>query len=287
MDAREPMEEGSVELAEMRERFRADWRGVLTDKATLPKYRTVVWSRGERLFADDDGDRADRIATEVEDVKDAADPWLWHAYMGQVEIKCAWKAARQRLGQHGDRRGLCDFRAHLQLAQAHFKTATEIDDKLPHPYAGMITVSMGESTGDHMALWRKAIERQIDYMPAYEAYRQAIRPRWGGTVPEMLRLANWCVATKRFDTAVPGQVISIIWDLQSEYDAPLNLCEMATLGPLVQRAMDGYLAYNSDVPDNWISPWRKARRSPGTTRWSNTSRRGGCWRRWTAFRTSP
>ena len=249
------MEEGDAELAPARERFRENLRQTLSDKETLPQWRAVVWCKGVEVFEDQDHVRADRIGTAVEETKNT-DPWLFDTYMGAVEIQRAWKDRGNGFSGSVTELGWKGFREHLAKARVLLERATETDKTLPHAPALLVTVAMGESSRDEEKWFRKAIGRQVDWIPAYNAYRNVVQPRWNGSLQRQISLAQFMLDTDRFDTRVPGIVLDIVWDLELDVQ-PLPRETIDEVAPLIDEAMAGYIERS---PYEWVKSWARAQR---------------------------
>jgi hypothetical protein len=233
--------EGEPELARMREVFRALVRQALSDKETLPKYRAVIWAKLAWMFEDRDQVRCDRIATAVSNVQNP-DPWLFETYMGAVEIQRAWMARGGGLANTVTDDGWVGFAKHLTLARTHLERAATLDPTLPHAPALLVTVAMGQSAEDSHKWFREATRRQIDYPPAYYAYRSVVAPKWGGSFAQQMQLAKSVVQSGRFDTRVPAMVMDILDDIEGDARGSSVTEEMMELAPLVDQAMAGYVA---------------------------------------------
>lgn len=134
------------------------------------------------------------------------DPWLLHIVEGESELDAAWKARGSGLASSVTKEGWKGFREHLTRAHANFLEAWQLHPEYPEAAAQMITVIMGgyaESDETERLWFERAIQAQIDYVPAYENYIHALKPLWGGSHEAMYELGMECLNTERFDTDVP------------------------------------------------------------------------------------
>jgi hypothetical protein len=64
----------------------------------------------------------------------------------------------------------------------------------------------------------RALEAQVDYVPAYGRTAYALLPRWGGSHAEMLRLGFACIEQPRYDTLVPWQFVEVVRQICKDLD---------------------------------------------------------------------
>lgn len=256
MQSTQPLSEDDPELDQMRERFRAILRLVLADKETLPKYRAVIWAKGAFVFESNNHDAADRIATAMSNVKDP-DPWLWGVFMGHAELERAWKSRGNGWANTVTEEGWAGFRKHLDFARQHLEQAAEIDKTLPHAPAMLIMVALGEGTPDAQHWFDEAKKRQIDYLPAYNNYRNIVQPRWSGSIEQQIALAKSEVATGRFDTRVPALASQIVDDMELDLSGPLTPELVEEMAPIIDEAMQGYATKSRDA---WVRSWANSLR---------------------------
>ncbi len=143
--------------------------------------------------------------------------WLAATLDGVWEVRAAWEARGTGFADTVTRTGWKGFAEHLAAARKSLTRAYGLDARNPEAPSLMIRVAMGESTEDEEKLWfDRATGAQIDYMPAYNEYFWALRPRWGGSHEQMRALGEWCRSTGRYDTNVPFQYLRAINDIMEE-----------------------------------------------------------------------
>ena len=69
----------------------------------------------------------------------------------------------------------------------------------------------------------KAVADEIDYMPAYDKLRWALRPRWCGSHEAMYRFGCQCADTRRYDTLVPSSILQVVGDIDQESDSTASV----------------------------------------------------------------
>ncbi|HEV7299192.1 MAG TPA: hypothetical protein VGN72_07490 [Tepidisphaeraceae bacterium] len=137
-----------------------------------------------------------------------ADPWISNVIAGRAAIDRAWLARGGGWARDVNDDAWETFFEELTIARDHLQRAHAIAPQRPEAAASLIPVAMG--AGDRLNLdvrqcFEDAIEAQLDYKPAFLAYRNAILPRWGGNYPLMMALARECVEGDRYDTDLPFQ----------------------------------------------------------------------------------
>jgi hypothetical protein len=93
----------------------------------------------------------------------------------------------------------------------------------------------------------RAIQGQADYLPAYAEYEYQMLPRWGGSHEAMLNFGLECLATKRFDTAIPYRYYVMLHKVISDLDSPgTALWDDPSVYNNLQVLCEGYI--NSNKP---------------------------------------
>jgi hypothetical protein len=113
----------------------------------------------------------------------------------------------------------------------------------PEAAVAMITVSTGQSKPDEARLWLdRAIEAQIDYLPAYDKYFWSLHPRWGGSHRAMYDFGLACLASGRFDTDVPYQFYYALESISEDLESRQALINKPETYEHLKRMFNGYLA---------------------------------------------
>ena len=238
-------ERGKKTDAERLPRILALAKATVADKTLLPTYRRQVWSTAIDAFNRPDESIADALGDAIASVPDA-DAWLANVGLAEVEIKRAWAARGTGFANTVTAEGWREFARHLELARDHCRRAIEVDDALPQPCASMLTIAMGEDSDANIsrAWFENTIARQVDYRSAYKNYLYSLLPRWGGTHVQMLQVGIDAVATGRFDTSAPSQLLYAISEIEDDMAEPLDERQKNRVYPDVVRCLDGYIAHS-------------------------------------------
>jgi hypothetical protein len=159
-----------------------------------------------------------------------ADPWLVHVIIGLHNARKA-KHAQGSANEHAAQR---------KLATEHLSKAYELCPQFPEAAVGMIIVASLEPGELSPREWfDRAVAAQIDYQPAYAAYVDALRPRYGGSIQAMYRFAVECLDSGRFDTDVPLWYARTMQRIQQELPVPREAWASAGVAECLRRLFDG------------------------------------------------
>ncbi len=134
------------------------------------------------------------------------DRWLRRYYRGLSEIELAWRAGGPVPAGQQKREAVGEFVRHMRVARCELEAAWREHPELPEAPTAMIEVARAGCAGRYATprTWfDRAVAGQCDYAPAYQQLSQALLPRWGGAVEQVLALGHECIATARFDGAMP------------------------------------------------------------------------------------
>ncbi len=168
----------------------------------------------------------ERMLDLVEAVQErkGADPWLVNMLAGTHHVTAAWAARGSGFAGSVTDAGWEGFYNSLTKARDALMAAWKLHPDYPEAPAAMIAVAMGagDRFGEKPRTWfERATQAQFDYEPAYERYRYALLPKWGGSVPALQRFASNCLASRRFDTRVPWEFGKTIEAIVAETNDPL------------------------------------------------------------------
>jgi thiol-disulfide isomerase/thioredoxin len=145
----------------------------------------------------------------------APDPFLVLMLQGTLAYRRAWDARGSGYAYNVTEEGWKGFGENIKEAQAALVKAWELHPEIPQVADLMIDSSRGDAAA--CRLWfDRAVAAELDYMTAYDSYVFTLRPRWGGSLAEMLALAEECRATERHDTDVPLKYVGILFDIADE-----------------------------------------------------------------------
>lgn len=147
-------------------------------------------------------------------------PWVAEYYEGKRHIDEAWKARGDDWAGTVKAEGWKGFADHLAQARIHLVKSWKLNPANPRAATQMIAVAMGESERtDTMRNWfDRAVAAQMDYMKAYSKMRFGLRPRWLGSIKEMLSFGGECMRTGRYDTGVPYEYVLAVKDASEDLD---------------------------------------------------------------------
>ena len=195
-------------------------------RSVLPDDAAVFATAAERFAKPDSG----------------VDPWITALVTGRAEIGKAWAARGAGFADAVPAEGWKRFEEHLALAREQLTKAHEMHPEYPDAAAEMITVSMGDRSGEERHWFDQAVEAQFDHEPAYQRLGQtALLPRWGGSHEQMVEFGQQCLASGRFDTFVPSYILDMALAIGEDLPDRKDVFEMPGVYEDCVRAIEGYL----------------------------------------------
>jgi hypothetical protein len=164
----------------------------------------------EKNWAPFYADRFPKIAAALA-AHPAADPYVVNLLKGRDAAARGWTA--RGTVREPTAEAMKAFREGMAVARACFSEAWKAHPEYPEAAAAMIPLAMAgvAGRGETPRLWfDRAVAAQIDYLPAYAAYREALAPRWGGSAEALYAFALECLRTRRFDTDVPMEFFTTL-----------------------------------------------------------------------------
>ncbi len=148
-----------------------------------------------------------------------ADPVAVLFLDGAFRTKQAWHFRGGGFANTVTPDGWQGFATELRKAEECYSKAWEMDKTIPDVPAAMIAIAMGSTGVEEMRLWfDRAVAARFDYPEAYRAFIWGIYPRWHGDRDMLMKFADECFETGRFDTAVPLRYFEILRAVQTECD---------------------------------------------------------------------
>ena len=96
------------------------------------------------------------------------------------------------------------FEQYQKIAAEEYQRAYNANPLFPEPAARLIGISMTGHNDQSEDYWfEKAIEAEVDHMPAYRSKMISLLPQWGGSVQEMFEFAKLHADKEQYDTHVP------------------------------------------------------------------------------------
>jgi hypothetical protein len=145
-------------------------------------------------------------------------PWWRDSLSALVHIDLAWQARGSGWASTVTPEGWKGFNDHLAAANTAVIAAWNRHPDRPQPAAVGITIAMGGAGGDvTVQQWfDRSVAAQMDYKPAYDALRNALLPRWGGSHEQMLALGATAADTNRYDTEVPDEYLKEVYAIYGD-----------------------------------------------------------------------
>lgn len=172
-----------------------------------------LWGRANNAPAD-----RQMILKELEATSDV-DPWIQLMLRGIYAHRSAWASRGGGYANAVTEAGWRGFSTGLSEAAQCFIAAHEMHPEFPEAAALMVAVAMASCGQWNEREWfDRAVAAHFDDPHAYNHYKWALRPRWGGSHAEMYQFALECLNTKRFDTYIPSYFLVILNEIGSELD---------------------------------------------------------------------
>jgi hypothetical protein len=174
--------------------------------------------------------------------KAALPEWVRQYAIGKAHVAVAW---RHRGGDWADavsEKGWEGFGKHLAPASAAFRKSWQLHPGRPEAAMEMISIAMaGHASDDESTrLWfDRAIAAECDHRFAYQKMINSLTPRWGGSYDRLLAFGVACARTERYDTDVPGKLLTVLGELGDElpdYRPVLHQADIANLLLKFRRA---------------------------------------------------
>jgi len=175
----------------------------------------------------------------------AASVWMKGCITGEYHLKEAWNRRGNGWAGQVNEAGWKGFASELAEAHDGFLDAYQKDASRPESASQLIRVvaASHDFPNETEGLWfDRAVKAQFDYANAYGSRRWFLRPRWGGSHEEMLRLANEWAASKRFDTRVPDMYLWTLDDICDDRGEYESIWQEPGVLATVEQIRDGYLA---------------------------------------------
>jgi len=186
-----------------------------------------------------------------------ADPWFVDMVGGMHFINEGWKARGEGFADTVTEAGFKILQDDLKQARACFTRAWRLHPEYPEAATAMIEVAKASDDGgkEEMRKWfDRAIAAQFDWTDAYGSYEWGLRPRWLGSVEEMLAFGEECLTTGRFDTEVPWQYLAMLYAVTNEEHEPRYWRHLGVYDKAAQ-VCQGYAAALAQDPDR-VATWR-------------------------------
>lgn len=184
----------------------------LTDGSFKTNETRVAWDFFEVCGMQKNARLLDRLLAAG---SDRVDPWFALMMRGQRAYDQAWEARGSGYADTVTEDGWAGFQGSMEEAHGFLTRAWKLHPEFPGAAALMIDCVRGDRSACRM-WFDRAVAAQLDAIPAYSAYRFTLRPRWGGSLRALEAFAEECLNTRRFDTEVPLQYVSGLFNMAEE-----------------------------------------------------------------------
>lgn len=161
----------------------------------------------------------EKVAKQLKEHEEEYSPWLINILKGHLLDKKGWRARGSGYAGSVTKEGWQKFKKSEEAAGEFFRKAWELHPKYPEAPEHLIGIAMAGHTreGEDEEFWfMEAVKGQMDYKKAYTSYFWALRPRWGGSHKDILKLGIRAYNTKRFDTNAPRFLLKALLDISDE-----------------------------------------------------------------------
>ena len=208
-----------------------------------------------RLFAwycdDMDIKLADKLMQATAEVPESK-RWLAKVLRGQLYVETAWEVRGGGWASTVEDDQWRKFGVYLKFAQDEYEAAWALDATRSEPATCMITVAMGQSSGDEMKWFDRALTADPYDYEAYRNMQWAHRTRWGGNAFSMLAIANRALSSAAYHTKVPDFFDEGLDDILNDYGNAWLIQNQRVAWPLIDRYLEGRAAEPSkDRPVDW------------------------------------
>ena len=186
----------------------------------------------------------------VESLPGAAE-WFQFWMRGRSEIEQAWLARGEGWANSVKPEQWEQFSHHLANARTSLEQSWKLQPR-PETARSFMTVELGSGGIEGMRRrFDDATRLRFDYLPAYDSLRSGLEPRWFGSGEALLAFGRTCLATRRFDTEVPWQMMKAVQDIASDQDDSDLYYKNQVPWSEVLDLLDGYLAHGNPARRNY------------------------------------
>jgi len=179
--------------------------------------------------------------------------WVRSMCRGKISREIAWNWRGSGYAGTVPKNAWKPFEQYQKIAAEEFERAHEVNPLFPESASCLIGISTtGHSEKSEDYWFEKAIEGQVDYMPAYRGRLFGLLPQWGGSVKEMFEFTKLHVDKDLNETQVPGVIVDF-YDVVLRYvfePGARKYLEKPEVAKCAIKALDGLLnskqAHGSD-----------------------------------------
>jgi len=196
-----------------------------------------------------DGEAVCRIVESVPGTQEWFRLWI----RGRWEIEQAWLERGFGYANTVSAGQWQRFSEHLAAARADLEQSWKLNPKQPEIARALTTVALGSAGLEEMRLrFDGAARARFDYIPAYDVFRNGLRPRWFGSEEAQLAFGRNCLATQRFDTKVPWQMVRAVRDIAADQNDADEYYKNTAPWDDLKATLDGYLAHGDPARRSYL-----------------------------------
>lgn len=146
--------------------------------------------------------------------------WVRLMFRGHFHNRKAWKARGNGYANKVTAEGWRVFNEERNSAVDYFTNAWKMHPERYEATYQLLSMSMtGGSTSEGPFVWfDRVLDARFDNLQTYGAVLNGLRPRWGGSIEQMLAFGLACAQTRRFDTEVPYYFFRALADAVDDAD---------------------------------------------------------------------
>ena len=143
--------------------------------------------------------------------------FLVHMLAGEYFCEKAWVERGSGYANTVGQSGWHFFEKYMAPASLHFRQAWSLRPDLPFAAQRMIMIATAHGDEWSARDWFDlSVDAQFDLDSAYDSYLHKLKPRWGGSIPEMLSFGYECAATRDYSSEVGNYLYCVIGAVAEE-----------------------------------------------------------------------
>lgn len=183
-----------------------------------------------------------------------ASRWMRTIILSDYHEATAWNARGTDYADKVSEEGWKIFGENNRKAGKLLMEAHAMHPEYPDAARRLIEVSMagGTSDGKPPRYWfDQAVKADFEDFRPYERLGNALLPRWGGSLDEMLAFGRECLDTERYDTQVPTFYWSTLLQIVAEPVDPAKLFRVPGVYDGCKKLFEHHLDTGDAKADKW------------------------------------